>query len=183
MRSPARNLRLCIVVATGIGLLVAEGGCWIRNRPAPPGPREISGEIPELKSASERLPAEFQFLQWREGLNLLIVDGLSHFNVRSGHRYYYDCEGSAGSSKEYGPGYNWRIDTRDGKTATFRFDDKEYDLSEGALFVVKANGDKVEVHQLNRDLSPLPWDRTAIADFLKNDAEIRKILGVKAEEK
>jgi hypothetical protein len=170
-----------LIVAGGLGLLVAIGGCWTR-RPAPPGPREISGEVQGLKSASKYLSPEFEFLQWREGLKLLIVDGLG-FRVRGGMRYFYNCEGSAESSNKYGPGYKWRLDTPDGKTASFRFDDKEYDLSEGALFVIKAKDDKVEVHQLNRDLSAIPFESTAIGDYLKNDAEVRKIFGVKDKEK
>jgi hypothetical protein len=94
--------------------------------------------------------------------------------------FYHDA-GSAWNQR--GARYIWRLDTPDGNWATFRIDDKEYDLSEGALFVIKANGDKVEVHQLNRDLGALPFDTAVIGKFLKNDADVRKIFGVKDEEK
>ncbi len=181
MRSFAANVRLCVLILAGFALVIVISGCWTR-RTASPGPNTISGKIPELKSASKYLSPEFELFRWREGLNLLIVDGLG-FHVRTGMRYFYNCEGAAEGSKEYGPGYEWRLDTADGETATFRFDDKEYDLSEGALFVIKAKNDKVEVHQLNRDLSTIPFDSAAVSEYLKNDVEVRKILGVKDEAK
>jgi hypothetical protein len=139
---------------------------------------QVSGEVPGLKTDSKYLSPDFEFFRWRKGLQLLTVDSLG-FRVRGYSTDSYDCEGGADRSEKYGPGYKWRLHTPDGKTATFRFDDREYDLSKGALFVIKANADKVDVHQLNRDLSALPFDKTAIGEYLKNDAEVRKILGVK----
>jgi hypothetical protein len=173
-----------LVAAAALVTLVPMGGCWTRSPPSEP--REISGEVPELKATSKYLSPEFKLLRWSEGLNLLVVDALG-FRVRvamSGRMRagFYHCEGSAENSERYGSGYKWELDTPDGKRATFKFGGKEYDLSEGTLFVIKANGDNVEVRQLNRHLPALAFDKRVIAEYLKNDSEVRKIVGVKDEE-
>jgi hypothetical protein len=149
------------------------------------GNRSTIGSFSFLNSACEWSHANFEFLTWREGLTFLWVDDLSGTgdSSRTGESsgdFYYDA-GSAWNDD--GARYEWRLDTPDGKTATFRINDKEYDISQGTLFVIKAKGDKVEVHQLNRDLSALPIDGPAIHEFLKNDAEVRKIFGVKDQDK
>ena len=50
-----------------------------------------------------------------------------------------------------------------------------YDLSKGALFVLKAKGEQVEVRQLSRDLSAIPFDAKC-RDVIENDAEILKVV-------
>ncbi len=64
-----------------------------------------------------------------------------------------------------------------GKAATFRIDGNAYGLSQGAVFVLKTKADKVEVHQMKRDLSAVPFDVEGCREFLKKDAEILKALG------
>ena len=76
------------------------------------------------------------------------------------------------SKKARGVGYKRR------KTATFKIDGKEFDLTKGAVFVLKAKGDRVEVQQLNRDLAAITFDADACREFLKKDAEIQKIFGM-----
>jgi hypothetical protein len=178
MRSFAGNLRFCLVVVAGLGLLVSMSGCWTGSR-MPSGHRSTSGIVPELKSASGHSFPRFEFLQWRQGLTLLRVDDIS--GREDSERDFYHDAGTAWN--ENGARYEWRLDTTDGNTATFRINENEYDLSEGTLFVIKAKDDKVEVHQLNRDLAALPFDSAAIRNLLKNDAEVRKIFGVKEEDK
>ena len=179
MRSLAVSLRYCFVLTVSIGLLVAESGCWIRGRQMPTGHSSTSGWVPELKAESGDSHPTFHIVKWKQGLTLIRVDditGLEHSEMD-----FYQCFGSA--SNERGARYTWRLYTPDGRRATFRIDDKQYDLSEGALFVIKAKVDKVEVHQLNRDLGALPFDSAVIGEFLKNDAEVQKIFGVQDEEK
>jgi hypothetical protein len=183
MRSLAGNLRLCFVIAAGIGLMVAEGGCWKGSRPMRSGHRSTGGSFTFLNSASERSHAHYDFCTWREGLVFLKVDDLSKPGESSFD--FYHAVGSA--SNKDGTRYEWRLDTSDGITATVRINDKDYDIAEGTLFVVTAQRDKVEVHQLSRDLSelarPHPFDHSAIIKFLGNDSEVRKILGIKDEDK
>jgi hypothetical protein len=151
MRSLAGNLCLCFVIAAGIGLMFAESGCWKGSRPMRSGHRSTGGSFKFLNSESDWSDAHYDFYTWREGLVFLKVDDLSQ--TGESHANFYLAEGSA--SNKDGTRYEWRLDTSDGITATVRINDKQYDLSEGMLFVIKAQHDLVEVHQLSRDLSSL----------------------------
>jgi hypothetical protein len=128
--------------------------------------------IPEMGCPIGRTP-KLKFLRWQQGLNLVLVDDV--FGIRGCEWDFYSAAGSV--SDEHGTGYEWRLDTPDGRTATFRINNKEYDLSKGALFVIKANEDKVDIHQLSRDLAALPFDTGTLKAFLINDAEVRKLFG------
>ena len=114
-------------------------------------------------------------LQWQEGLTVLIVQEAWARTSCSGD-FYSQSGGvwdAAGDQR-----YEWRLQTPDGKTGTFRIvPGTEYDLSKGAVFVIKASGDKVEVHQLTRQLPNIPVGTKPAEEYLKNDAEVRKILG------
>ncbi len=69
-----------------------------------------------------------------------------------------------------------QLETKDGKSATCRINGKTLDLSNGALFVIKAKKEQVEVHQLKRDLTTIPFERDDCKESLQKDAEIRKLL-------
>ena len=83
----------------------------------------------------------------------------------------------SGSVSADGKGYKWQIEWMDGKSAKVRIDGKEHDLSQGAVFVIKTKGDKFEVHQMDRELSVVPFNAEACWEFLRKDAEISKTLG------
>jgi hypothetical protein len=157
-------------VVTGLGLLAVVIGCQPRSTPAGPGMLTSSGS-----------GISFTYLKWDQGLRILLVD-----NVAGGHG-----SSSSGStndpvhrSKGYagpdGSGYKWEVDSTNGTSATLKIDGKEYDLANGALFVVKAKEGNVEVHQLKRDLSAIPYDGAGCREAIEKDAEIRKLLGLEA---
>ena len=75
-------------------------------------------------------------------------------------------------------GYKCQLETKDGKSANCRINGKEYDLSNGTLFVIRAKGDQIEVHQLKRDLTKIPFDAHDCKDPIETDSEIRKLLGL-----
>jgi len=75
-------------------------------------------------------------------------------------------------------GYECQLETKDGKSATCRINGKTLDLSNGALFVIKAKKEQVEVHQLKRDLTTIPFDNEDCREPVQKDAEIRKLLGL-----
>jgi len=183
MRLLDGRIRLCFLVAAGLAMLIAESGCWIGNKTMRGGHRSTSGSFPFLNSASELSHAHYDFYTWREGLVFLKIDDLS--KPGESRADFYDAVGSA--SNKDGTRYEWRLHSSDGITAMVRIDDKDYDIAEGTLFVIKAQRDKVEVHQLSRDPSalarPRPFDHAAIIDFLKNDPDVRKILDVRDEGK
>jgi hypothetical protein len=124
----------------------------------------------------------FTFLKWNEGLRLLLVDDVkgSHHAGGSGSSSdpVYTARGASGVEGQ--GGYHWQIGSKDGKSGNFRLNGKEYDLAKGALFVIKANGNEIEVHQFDRDLSAIPHDANKCREHLEKDAEVQKILAVAA---
>jgi hypothetical protein len=163
------HLRRCLLGTASLGLVIFVLGCSPRS--TPPGPNTIGSSAPGLS---------FTFLQWKEGLMLLLVDDIhlgSHHEGGSGstNNPVFSESGSAASAD--GRGYKWQLETTDGKAATFRIDGKEYDLSQGGVFVFQRKADKVEVHQMKRDLSAVPFDTEGCREFLKKDAEILEALG------
>ncbi len=163
------HLRLCLLAPIGFALVIFLSGCGTGS--TPPGASRISTSAPGMNIA---------FLRWKEGLIVLFVD-----DVKGGH-------GSGGSGSTDNPvhvstvsagapdsgGYNCQLETTDGKSANCRINGKEFDLSNGTLFVIKAKGDQVEVHQLMRDLTKIPFDATGCRDPIEKDIEIRKLLGL-----
>jgi hypothetical protein len=139
------------------------------------GPRMLSGGAPSLGPGPGKPFPQITIFQWQDGLTFLLVEQPWARTSRSGD-FYSQAGGAwdaAGDQR-----YEWHLRTADGKTATFRIvPGKEYDLSKGAVFVIKASGDKVEVHQLSRQLPTEPIGKKVVEEYIKNDAEIRKVLG------
>ena len=143
-------------------------------------PRLLSGGAPSLGGTGPGQPVpQISFLQWKEGLTVIIVQEAWTRTGSSGD-FYSQSGGvwdAAGDQR-----YEWRLQTSDGKTGTFRVvPGKEYDLSKGAVFVIKASGDKVEVHQLTRQLPNIPIGTKPAEEYIKNDTEVRRILGPSKE--
>ncbi len=168
MRSLAKRFRDCLIVASSVGLLVFGSGCG--NRSTPPGPSTLVASAPGMSCT---------YIYWKEGLRVLLVDDAKGTHHSEGHgsssNPVFTEKGGAGPGD--GVGYKWQAETKDGTTATFRIDGKEYDLTEGTVFAVKDKGGRVEVRQLTRDLIVLPFDADACRNFVRKDAEIREIFG------
>ena len=161
------HLRLCFIASIGIALVISLVGCSTRT--SPPGASTIGTSAPGMSIA---------FLRWKEGLIVLFVDDVKGIHGSGGSGSTENPVGTTTVSA--GPetgGYRCRIETKDGKSATCRINGKEYDLSKGTLFVIKAKGEQVEVHQLKRDLTAIPFDADGCREPLQKDAEIRKVLG------
>lgn len=162
-------MRWFVLVVLGLGLVIPTAGC--RARSTPPGA--------DAMSASD-LEMSFLSLRWKEGLRLLFVDDLKgeHASRGSGSTEspIHTVVGSAGPAN--GARCAWKLETQDGKSAKLTINGKDYDLSQGTLFVIKASGDEIDVHQLKRDLSTIPLEVESCLVQLKKDAEITKILGI-----
>jgi hypothetical protein len=66
----------------------------------------------------------------------------------------------------------FQFETKDGKTGAVTINEAEYDLENGGLFLVLAEGGGVRIQQLKRDMADLQFDRESLAVFARNDAEI-----------
>jgi len=169
MRSFAVHHSRCLIVFVGVALIVSVAGC--SRRTTPPGADAIVTSAPGMNIV---------FLRWKEGLTVLFVD-----DVKGGHRASgsgstdnpVQTEIVSAGSPDTG-GYKCQLETTDGKSAICRINGKEYDLSKGTLFVIKAKDEQVEVHQLKRDLKKIPFDAHDCKDPIEKDAEVRKLLGL-----
>lgn len=68
----------------------------------------------------------------------------------------------------------WRIETADGKTGSAAYDGQSYDLAQGPVFILLPKGEKLEVLQLNRNISDVVAGPESMEKLLKNDQEIAR---------
>ncbi len=150
-----------------IALIVSSTGCG--TRATPPGESTISTVASGMN---------IRFLKWTEGLMVLFVDDVNGPHTSSGSRSTENPVNtsivSAGAPDA--GGYTCLLETKDGKLADCFINEKAYDLSNGTLFVIKQKGERIEVHQLKRDLSRIPFDAKDCRDPIQKDVEIRKLL-------
>ncbi len=158
-----------LIVFIGVALIISVVGCGTGT--TPPGADTLYTSAPGMNIV---------YLRWKEGLTVLFVD-----DVKGGHSSggsgstdnpVYTKIVSAGSPDS--GGYKCQLETKDGKSAICGINGKDYDLSKGTLFVIKAKGEQVEVYQLKRDLTKIPFDTHDCKDPIEKDAEIRKLLGL-----
>jgi hypothetical protein len=169
MRSFLARLPSGLLVCLGIALLASGTGCGPKT--TPPGASVIGTSAPGMN---------IQFLRWKEGLIVLFVDDVkgSHSSHGSGSTDNPVHTSTVSAGSEDAGGYQCVLETKDGKSANCRINGKDCDLSKGTLFVIKAKGDQVEVHQLKRDLTTIPFEVDGCKEPLEKDAEIRKLLGL-----
>jgi len=165
MRHVPWSLRSFVLVVLA-GALVAVAGCQ---------PESTIGGPAMLTSSGSGI--SFTYLKWDSGRRILLVDDIGGGRGSSSSSSSSDplshSKGYAG--KEGAPNYKWTCDAND-TSATFKIDGTEYDLANGALFVVKAKDGKIEVHQLKRDLSAILYEAEGCRQAIEKDVEIQKLL-------
>ena len=95
--------------------------------------------------------------------------GRAESDRHKGEAYWWNRD-----SDEWKVGYEWQLETIDGRTAVFAINKVEYDLSKGAVFRIDTGGDEATVTQINRDLSNIQPDRNACDHFVTSTPELRK---------
>ena len=167
-----RNLVFAAVIAS----CAVFAGCDSETT-APPAPATASGTTAE--------GAYFTFLKWEEGLAIMIVDPMmNEHRGPTGPSTSEPIPGIHGSAKsEDGASYDWQLETTDGRTAKFTINDVQYDLANGTLFVVYANGEHIRVQQLDEDLSHVnAADAQACQAFLRGKPDVTKLLTAQSSE-
>jgi hypothetical protein len=145
-------------------LLVVFSGCTPEH--TPPG---ADVEVGTFEQTS------YTLVRWKEGLAILIwhdlvLDSASSHNPRSTTDPVSRVEGYA-ESKD-GHRLEWKAHTTDGKTAQFWIDEVPYDLSDGTLFIVTIANGKLEIAQLQRDLSDVQPGREGCLAFAQSDPDL-----------
>jgi hypothetical protein len=80
------------------------------------------------------------------------------------------CQGNL--QTEGGQRVEFRCETKDAKKWSATINKVDYDLADGNLFLVRAEGNQIQVKQLKRKLEPLTFDRERLQALAKSDAEI-----------
>ncbi|HUG69517.1 MAG TPA: hypothetical protein VMM76_17330 [Pirellulaceae bacterium] len=135
---------------------------------------------PQTVSGMTRDRTSYTLLKWNEGLAIMLVDhcDVHHMsgssdtgepNRRTGDAHWWDED-----SKEWQGGYEWQLETTDGRTAVFTVNNVKYDLSQGAVFRIDINGYEATVKQLDHDLSNIQPNRTSCDNFVTADPELIK---------
>jgi hypothetical protein len=142
--------------------LVCVGGC---QKTTPPGADIVGGQIQNTS---------YTFLHWKEGLRVMIWYDITE-DVGSGGSGstsdpIYRLEGHA--SAPDGRRVDLRLETADGRTATYSINGQRYDLSRGALFLVTTRGERTQVRQLNRDLSTIHPTNESCEAFSETDPDV-----------
>jgi hypothetical protein len=184
MRLPV-DIRLELLIAVAcLGGILTLTGCGRVDAPVPA--QQIA---PARQVVGTGTDVSFRFLRWEKGLNLLLVD-----DIHQGNSEHETSPGSAdhparshkgATSAADGRAYGWQLETTDGQTAKLSIERQEYDLSKGALLVVKTKGKAVQALQLKRDLAAVPFDVEGCSDYLRKDSEVMKFLeaeGVRIQE-
>lgn len=136
------SFSLWVFIIAGILL-----GCSPKS--TPPGANSVYGGLDV---------ARFSYHYWEEGLAILIW-----------HNFTYGGEGCSGSGSTEDPVYrlvcdvesadgqsfSWKMHTQDGIKADMWIDDESYDLSQGNMFLVRAQDGGIQVGQYQRDSSKL----------------------------
>jgi hypothetical protein len=147
-------------------LLAVASGC---RQSTPPGADMVSAKIGH---------ASYTFLHWKEGLRVMMwfdmTDEVSGEGSGSTRDPVHKVVGHAAASD--GRRVDWRLETVDGDTATFSIAGRTYDLSEGALFLIRTLDGGAQVQQLSRDLSAIQPTNESCAAFAETDTDVNRFI-------
>jgi hypothetical protein len=149
-------------------------GCTGQQGSSTPDLGGPSGTITWLAAIQKEkpLPGIDQASIYYEGTAFVVW---SDFDGGSGGSSSGNIHGVTGQGRLRSRG-NWQVEfhfeTKDGKTGPVTINEAKYDLANGGLFLVSANGDQVQVKQLKRDMRNLKFERESLEAFARNDADI-----------
>ena len=66
----------------------------------------------------------------------------------------------------------FRVESKDGKTGQAMINGAVFELADGSLFLVAAEGEQSRVKQLKRNMADLKFDRKSLEAFGRNDPDI-----------
>jgi hypothetical protein len=161
------RLNRWLVVPLALLALVASG-CATKS--TPPGADVAYGSVEGVG---------YTLMRWQEGLALMIwqrgTDSLMCEGGGSTEDPVYELNCQAESADGYR--LAWTLQTTDGETAQLEMGNTSYDLSGGTLMLVTASDAGLEVIQLDRDLSGIPFDHNQITAFALSDPDIAAFIG------
>jgi hypothetical protein len=122
----------------------------------------------------------YEYYRWEEGLQVMIWhDGIHHLSCSSFSNGQYEnrCQGESIGNHTV----TWRLETKDGKNASFTITGKPFDLSAGNLFIIQSSSGELEVKQLPRDLSDVQADAGSVTEFGLSDPAVLEFIQTSSE--
>ncbi len=155
-----------LVISLALLALVV-GGC--AGKSTPPGADIAYGSVEG---------AGYTFMRWQKGLALMIWQRDTNSLMCEGGGSTQDPVYELNCQAESEDGYrlDWTVRTTDGETAQLEMGNASYDLSGGTLMLVTASDAGLEVIQLDRDLSGIPFDHNQITAFALSDPDIAEFI-------
>lgn len=163
-------LSICVSMLVGCEKPPKELPTAVKATEEPPWPENVSNH-----SLAEG-DISFEYLKWSEGLKLILVDDL-----KKGHSYTFsrgglDARYSGVATGFDGQEINWEVKTTNGRDGSIAINGKKYDMSKGALIVVKAKESPIQIRQFQRDLSQAPFHSDRCDEYLRSDQEVMRFL-------
>lgn len=152
-----------VFLLLAILMAVFLGACTPRSMP--PGPSSAAGVVGQ---------AGYEFLQWEQGLGLLIwhdAIGACSFSSAGGTGDpTYTVDGSCEAHD--GRRFSWEVQTADGRHAQLEIANAVSQISGDTVVLVMTRGDEAGVRLLRRDLSALQTNQENIAEFAQRDPDM-----------
>jgi hypothetical protein len=154
--------RLCSLFA----FLLLFSACSTQK--TPPGASIVSGIILETN-------VYVSLLKWDEGLQVVLVDSqtshISHGKGSSSNPVFKQT----GTAKSEGTiGYDWEIETADGKSAEIKIAGQSFEAAKGTFFVVDEDGGKVDVKQYKFSVPQSTNSSKRLIQVITEDLNIKK---------
>jgi len=148
-------------------VVVILSGCAVKS--TPPGPNAVGGRLENVT---------YTLLQWPEGLTVMIWDDIdgTHSNEGSGSTSDPVFKQRGRAQAADGRGYEYQLETTDGKTAHFSIDGQEYELLQGTLFLIKTGDGETQIQQLDHDLSGVVPTNQGCEAFALENSEVARFM-------
>ena len=162
MAQPKMMFRLCSFLA----FLLLFSACSTQK--TPPGASIISGVVVDSNIHAS-------LLKWDEGLQVILVDTqTSHHSHGKGSTSNPIFKQTGGAKSEGTAGYEWEIETTDGKTAKMKIDGQSFELAKGSFFVIEQVGESFEVKQYEFTFPKTINSPKSLIDAINEDSDIKK---------
>jgi hypothetical protein len=144
-------------------------GCdRFKPRSTPPGPTTMGGTVAH---------GAYTFLRWKGGPTILIC---SDFGGTSSHGSGTTEDPvwreSGYHASHDGRRFEWHSENTKSLDVKFTLAGKEYDLTNGTMFLVTVTNGETEVQQINRDLSGVQFTAESSQAFMRQDPDVSKLI-------
>lgn len=142
-------------------LILGEAGC--SSKATAFEPQTVAGVY---------LDVGYDYYRWDGGPEIMIwhdaIQDSECQNSMNERKFTLMCRASLGDTDSL----KWKLVTQNEQVVQIEFNDIQYQLTDGNVFLISSSDSKTEVQQLTRDLSQVNADAESVTEFGLNDPEI-----------